>query len=85
MELADVRWDPSSNTLSGVSLGPAATAHDVAIYVPGPYRLDTARPEYFHESGEYSLRQAGPNLLLLRVRFDKDTATKWQVKFASGS
>ena len=85
LELADVHWDRSSNTLYGTSLGPDSTAHDVAIYVPGQYRWNTVHPDYFQELGDYSVRQAASNLLLLRARFEKGTATKWNVNFTTAS
>jgi hypothetical protein len=81
VELADVRWDASSTILSGVSLGPISSAHSVTIYVPGQYSWKGVRPDYFQESGGYSVRPASANLLIVRVRFDAGTATKWQVSF----
>jgi alpha-galactosidase len=82
VELDNVSWDSVSNTLSGVSLGPPATAHNITIYVPREYRWESDLPEYFQESGQYSLKQAGSNILRVRARFDTGTVTKWQVKFA---
>jgi hypothetical protein len=46
------------------------------------YRWDNDLPEYFQESGQYSLKQTEPNILRVRARFNEDTVTKWQVKFA---
>ena len=81
VELENVSWDPPSNTLSGTSLGPPATAHNISIYVPRDYRWASDLPEYFQESGQYSIKQTGANILRLRVRFDGNTVTRWQATF----
>lgn len=81
VELRNVAWDASSNMLQGTSLGPAATAHEVTIYVPRSYRWDSPQPEYIQELGEYSLRQLESGMLRLRVRFDDHAHTKWRVSF----
>lgn len=36
LELESVRWDETTRTLEGVSLGPQDTAHNIAVYVPEP-------------------------------------------------
>jgi hypothetical protein len=81
VELERVTWDDASSTLSGTSLGPMGTAHDISIYVPRPYRWKNDRPEYFQERGTYSLEPVGPLILRVRARFDADTSTDWQVEF----
>jgi len=80
LELRDAAWDASSMMLQGTSLGAAETAHDVTVYVPAAFRWDTAQPDYFHEFGGYSIRQDS-GLLRVRVRFDGNGATLWQVQF----
>jgi len=82
VELEDVRWNADSSTLSGVSHGPAATAHNISIYVPAEFRWDIELPAYFQESGQYSIKQTASNILRVRARFDTGKATKWQVQFA---
>jgi hypothetical protein len=82
VELASVTWDGASNTLSGTSLGPPETAHDISVYVPRPYRWDSERPEYFQEHGNYSVEPVGQQLLRVRPRFDTSAATNWQLKFS---
>ncbi len=82
LELEDVAWESLSNTLSGTSLGPPGSAHNISVYVPQQYRWDNERPEYFQEHGQYSLRQIGSDILRVRARFDRDATTKWHVKFA---
>ena len=85
LELLDLVWDVSSNTLSGVSTGPVGSAHEVTVYVPSPYKWDNAHPAYFLEADGYSLHQTVPNLLRLRSRFDTDSTRKWKVKFVQKS
>ena len=81
IELEDVLWDAPSNTLSGTSLGPLTTAHNVTIYVPHGYQWDSTSPEHFQESGNYSVKRISPYLLQLHARFDATTTTKWEVRF----
>jgi hypothetical protein len=82
VELKNVNWNTSSNMLSGTSVGAAGTAHNISIYVPREYRWDSDLPEYFHESGQYSLKQTNSRILRVRARFDAGTVTPWQVQFA---
>jgi hypothetical protein len=82
VELKNVNWDTSSNILSGTSVGAAGTAHNISVYVPREYRWDSDLPEYFHESGQYSLKQINSRILRVRARFDAGTVTPWQVQFA---
>ncbi|MBI3475749.1 MAG: alpha-galactosidase [Acidobacteria bacterium] len=82
VELENVMWDADSKTLSGTSLGPAGTAHNISIYMPREYRWDNERPDYFQESGPFSIRQIQSDLLRVRARFDAGTSTMWQVRFA---
>jgi alpha-galactosidase len=82
VELKNVSWDTSSNVLSGTSVGAAGTAQNISIYVPREYRWDSDLPEYFHESGQYSLKQIDSRILRVRARFDAGTVTPWQVRFA---
>jgi len=81
VELKSVNWDASSNMPSGTSVGVAGTAHNISIYVPREYRWASDLPEYFHESGQYSLKQTDVRILRVRARFDASEATPWQVQF----
>jgi hypothetical protein len=81
LELAGVTWNDATYTLSGTSLGPAGTAHNISIYFPPEFRWDSDHPDYFQESGQYSMKQASSNILRVRARFDSNTSMKWQVKF----
>jgi hypothetical protein len=81
VELKTVDWDASSSILSGTSLGAAGTAQNISIYVPTEYQWDSDLPEYFHESGQYSLKQMTSRILRVRVRFDQGSETSWQVQF----
>lgn len=82
VEIEEVTWEDAAQTLSGTSIGPVDTAHNISVYVPRQYRWDSELPEYFHEMGQYSLKKAAPDILRVHVRFETDTATNWQVKFA---
>ena len=82
VELENLQWDPGTNTLSGVSLGPLATAHNVTIYIPGGYRWAEPLYGYFKEFPNYSLKLMEPRILRVHVRFDKGERVPWEVKFS---
>ena len=82
VELESVQWDPGTNTLSGVSLGPLATAHNVTIYIPGGYRWAEPLYGYFKEFPNYSLKLMEPLILRVHVRFNKGERVPWEVKFS---
>ncbi|HET9803533.1 MAG TPA: glycoside hydrolase family 36 protein [Candidatus Acidoferrum sp.] len=83
LELRKVSWDQRTNTLTGISSGPAGTSHNVTIYVPRAYRWSSEHPEYFHESGHYSIKQTEPSIVRVHLRFDSDAEVAWQAEFVA--
>ena len=81
LELESVKWDTQSMTLSGVSLGPPGTAHNVAVYVPESYAWAEKLTGYFYEFGNYSLKLMTPKILRVRAKFDQSGRVPWEVKF----
>jgi hypothetical protein len=81
VELESVLWDPATNTLRGVSLGPLGSAHNVAIYIPGGYRWAEPLDGYFKDFTNYSLKLMEPRLLRMHVQFEKGERVPWEVKF----
>lgn len=84
-ELQKVTWDQSTNTFSGISLGPADSSHNVIVYVPRTWSWSSEHPDYFQESGPYSIKQIEPSILRVHVRFESDGMVPWKVRFAAVS
>jgi melibiase-like protein len=88
VEIEDVSWDAASNVLSGVSLGPEGTAHNVAVYLPEPHPWIQGGPFLFHDFPGYTLKLMDERILRVRVRFDGARRVAWKVdlkKFLGGA
>jgi len=81
VELNDAVWDASTNTLRGISKGPASSAHNVTVYVPPAYSWNAAHPEYPQDFEGYSVHQPDPHTLCVRPRFDQSNSASWQITF----
>ncbi len=81
IELQDVGWDAATRTLSGVSHGPASTAHNVLVYLPEPHRWVQGGPYLYHDFPGYTLKMMNDHLLRVRVRFDQETSVAWKIRF----
>ena len=81
VELNDAAWDASTNTLRGISKGPASSAHNVTVYVPPEYSWNTPHPEYAQDFEGYSVHQPDPHTLCVRPRFDQSNSARWQITF----
>lgn len=81
VELEQVHWDGASETLSGVSLGPAGTAHNVAVYVPNPQPWLQGGPFLFRDFSGFTLKMMTDHLLRVRVRFEREPRVTWTIPF----
>jgi len=81
VELETVEWNSTSSTLRGISLGPAGTEHNVAVYVPDEYRWAADHPDLFHDFGGYTVILAEPGMLQVHVGFEPSERVQWEVKF----
>ena len=83
IELEDVRWDAADEVLSGVSIGPKCSAHDVFVYVPGdrPWGWGWGKT-LIRDHGSYSLRLVETNVVRVHVPFGDDTRVPWRVDVA---
>jgi alpha-galactosidase len=80
VELENVSWEADAQTLRGVSVGPANTAHNVAVYVPEPRRWVQGGPYLYHDFPGYSLKLMDPHIVRVRVRFDQSTRVNWAIE-----
>ncbi len=78
-ELEGVVWEAPSRTLSGVSLGPEGSAHNVIVHLPQPVPWKQGGPFLFHDFPGYTLKLLSDRLLRVRVRFERGDRVTWQV------
>ncbi|HVY65165.1 MAG TPA: glycoside hydrolase family 36 protein [Gammaproteobacteria bacterium] len=80
LEIEDVRWDAAQRTLHGVSLGPAGSAHDVFVHVPGehPWTWGGEHGAACDGAG-YGVRRVDANVLRVRVGFADAGRVPWRI------
>jgi alpha-galactosidase len=80
IELEDVRWNAGEGALTGVSVGPKRSEHDVFVYVPGDHPWGWGSgPSRVHDHAGYSLWLVDNNVVRVRVRFEELTRVEWHV------
>ncbi|HOW68085.1 MAG TPA: alpha-galactosidase [Candidatus Paceibacterota bacterium] len=80
-ELEHVTWDQETRRLSGVSLGPMGSAHNLAVYVPEARPWRQGNHVLHHDHPGYSLRMADEHILRVHVQFDQAERLSWQIDF----
>ena len=81
VELENVHLDEDAKALTGVSLGPLGSAHNVYVYVPGEHPWTWGGYVLFRDYGSYSLKLVNANVIEVHVRFDKSSKVQWQLKY----
>ena len=79
VELESVEWDAATTTLSGVSLGPAGTEHNVYLYLPEKHPWVQGDPFMFYDFPGYTLKVMEENIMRVHVRFEKAERVPWSV------
>ena len=82
VELESVQWDAVTTALSGVSLGPSGTEHNVYLYLPQKHPWVQADPFLFYDFPGYTLKIMEENILRVRVQFDKAERVPWEVNMS---
>ena len=82
VELESVQWDAATTALSGVSLGPSGTEHNVYLYLPQKHPWVQTDPFLFYDYPGYTLKIMEENILRVRVRFDKAERVPWEVNMS---
>lgn len=79
IELADVKWDTATSTLSGLALGASPMSYQLAIYVPEGFRFD--KGESANATNLADISYDAP-VLRGRVRFDgSNQRVAWSLRF----
>jgi hypothetical protein len=79
IELEDVRWNAKERALHGVSIGPAGSAHDVFVYVPGNHPWTWQRPALYRHHSGYSLKFVDSNVVRVRMRLENGGRVAWKI------
>jgi hypothetical protein len=79
VELESLEWNEARTTLSGVSLGPAGTEHNVYLYLPERHPWVQADPFLFYDFPGYTLKVMEEHIMRVQVRFDQAGRVPWAV------
>lgn len=79
IEIEDLQWDERSRSLSGVSVGPPGSAHDVFVHVPGEHPWTWQSPAPFHDRPNYSVKLVASSVIRVHVRFDGEGRVPWRI------
>ena len=79
IEIEDVRWNESDRTLSGVSLGPPQSAHDVFVYLPDSHPWTWEKPAHVRDYAGYSLKLVDAQIVRVHVRFENEGRVAWTI------
>jgi hypothetical protein len=79
IEIEDLQWSEAERTLSGISLGPPQSAHDVFVYIPGERAWTWEKPAHLRDYASYSLKLVDANVIRVHVRFDSESRVAWKI------
>ena len=80
IEIEHMRWKEAARTLSGISLGPLNTSHNVFVYLPQPHPWTWGGYVLVRDYDTYSLRLVDENIMQVHVRFAKEKRVRWEIK-----
>jgi hypothetical protein len=81
VELESVSWNESAKTLSGISVGPLNTSHNVSVYVPGNHPWTWGGYVLFRDYDSYSLKLVDKNIIQVHIDFEKGTRVQWHIAY----
>jgi alpha-galactosidase len=79
VETESVNWNENTKTLSGISMGPLNTLHNVYVYIPEPHKWTWGGHILFHDYDSYSLRSIDENIIQVTVHFEKNKKVNWEI------
>ncbi|MDZ7342586.1 MAG: alpha-galactosidase [candidate division KSB1 bacterium] len=80
VELEDISWDAAAGILSGTSLGPLNTSHNVAVYLPEAQYWVQGRKVLHHDFENYSVKLMDEHILRIHVKFARSERVRWQIR-----
>lgn len=81
LEIEDVSWNESTETLSGTSIGPLHSDYRVFVYVPEALEWTWDGSALFRDHDAYSLKLVDRHLIRVHVRFDASEKVRWKIKW----
>jgi hypothetical protein len=81
IELEDLQWNAAERALSGISIGPRQSAHDVFVYIPGDHPWKWGGYVLFHDHAGYSVKLVDSNVMRVHVRFENESRVPWTIDF----
>lgn len=81
IELSEIRWDPESKTLHGISTGPLNSAHNVSVFIPEAHPWRQGGISLYHDFPGYTLKMTDDHILRVHVRFENDSKVSWKINF----
>ena len=81
LEIEDIKWDETTQTLSGVSTGPANTSHSVLVYIPEGVNWKQDSHTLYKDFDNYSVRLTDQQLLKVHLRFEEKETLNWSIPF----
>lgn len=79
VELEDVTWDAATRTLSGISIGPRHTAHNVAVHLVDSVEWVQGKRSIHHDFDGYTLKLMEDHILRVHVRFERAERVAWHI------
>ncbi|HBC79969.1 MAG TPA: hypothetical protein DEO60_11360 [Bacteroidales bacterium] len=81
VELTDVRWDPATKVLSGVSHGIPESSYNMYIYVPDAHQWRQGGIALYNDFKGFTLKMTDKNILRMHVRFGAESSVSWSINF----
>jgi hypothetical protein len=81
VEIDDIQWDAQTNTLNGISSGPAYTSHNVMVYIPEGVGWQQDVHPLNKDLENYSIKQTDNQLLKVHLKFTEGRTIKWNIRF----
>ena len=80
LEIENINWNENLKTISGTSVGPLNTSHNVFIYVPQAHPWTWSGSGLLQDHDSYSLKLVDNNIIRVHVRFEKSDHVPWEIK-----
>ncbi len=79
IEIEEINFDSTKNTLSGISIGPEGSSHDMIIYLPSNYYWMPSQTKLYDTFTNYSVKMVDQGILRVRLEFVENTQISWSI------
>jgi alpha-galactosidase len=82
VEMENVAWNEETKTLTGTSIGPLHTSHNVYVYIPAEHAWGWgAAYIFFRDHDSYSLKLVDSHIIQVHVSFERTEQVNWEIKY----